>query len=126
TFGGGGMIGDGTSGTNRTVPTAVLGGITFSSLLGGGLVHSCAVANTGQPFCWGSGSQLGDGSGATALTPVPVPWVQGTAGAARARSSWRAATTEAVRPAQRLARVPQCSCATTQAILWRTRRSRSR
>ena len=83
TFGGGGQIGDGTAGTNRTTPALVLGGITFSSLLGGGAVHTCAVANTGQPFCWGSGSQLGDGSGATSRTPVPVQWVQGTAGVAR-------------------------------------------
>jgi hypothetical protein len=75
----GGQVGDGTT-INRSVPTPVLGGIAFNSLMGGGIDLTCAQSALGQPFCWGAGGEVGDGSGASTTTPVPVHWVQGTAG----------------------------------------------
>ena len=40
--------------------------------VGAGSTHSCALANSGRVFCWGSGSNGRLGNGATDDSPVPV------------------------------------------------------
>lgn len=71
-----GQLGDGTSGTDRSEPVSVVGGLTFVSLAAG-FEHTCGVAASGSTYCWGYGNfgQLGNGTtGPTnvALTPVLV------------------------------------------------------
>jgi alpha-tubulin suppressor-like RCC1 family protein len=73
-----GQLGDGTQ-TNRSSPAPVLGGLSFLTLTTGdaateaGGEFSCGITTTGT-YCWGRNfsGQLGDGSGETQLTPVPV------------------------------------------------------
>jgi len=67
-----GQLGDGTT-TQRTVPTAVAGGLTFTAISAGGQ-HSCGLDSAGLAYCWGSNvyGQLGDGSNTDRLTPVAV------------------------------------------------------
>ncbi|HEX4560671.1 MAG TPA: hypothetical protein VH113_02465, partial [Gemmatimonadales bacterium] len=55
-------------------PTAVAGGLVFSSVSAGGN-HSCGLTNAGAAYCWGlnSNGQLGNGGvGAIVRHPVPV------------------------------------------------------
>ena len=76
-----GQIGDGTSGTNRLVPTAVDTGPT-SGLYGktvlaisAGEGHTCAIASDNQAYCWGENynGQIGDGTTDTnRLIPTAV------------------------------------------------------
>src|SRR5438309_1448584 len=72
-FNGRGQLGDGTH-TDRFVPTLVQGpaGVTFQAVSAGGQ-HTCAVASTGDAYCWGRNEfgQLGDNT--TGDKPVPVP-----------------------------------------------------
>ena len=74
----------------RSVPTAVSGGLTFSSIsVGGGLIgtsdyyyyydqpigHSCGVTTAGVAYCWGSNNRGELGSGPTRIlsrSPVKV------------------------------------------------------
>lgn len=65
-----GQIGDSTSGagTNRIVPTAVKGGLTFTQISAAS-AHTCGIAINGQSYCWGSNGsnpatagRLGDGT----------------------------------------------------------------
>jgi alpha-tubulin suppressor-like RCC1 family protein len=67
-----GQLGDG-SGTDRSTPMPVAGGLSFAALSPGGL-HTCGLTPVGQAYCWGSNTegQLGDGSTTDRLTPVPV------------------------------------------------------
>lgn len=73
-----GQLGDGSQ-TDRSSPTLVPGGLSFLSLTTGdagseaGGEFSCGITSTGT-YCWGRNfsGQLGDGSGETQLTPVPV------------------------------------------------------
>jgi alpha-tubulin suppressor-like RCC1 family protein len=59
-----GEIGDGTF-TQRLIPTAVIGGLAFSQISESGTgpggsdqtSHTCALATSGQVYCWGSNSQ---------------------------------------------------------------------
>jgi len=64
-----GQIGDGTSGNNRLVPTAVPG---ISNVIGMALggSHTCALIADGTVRCWGSNQngQVGNGSTATAVS----------------------------------------------------------
>jgi alpha-tubulin suppressor-like RCC1 family protein len=46
-----GQLGDGTN-TNRLIPTAVVGGHTFTHI-DAGLNHTCAVTSAGDAYCWG-------------------------------------------------------------------------
>jgi hypothetical protein len=75
-----GRLGDGTT-TNRNMPTAMTGGLTFGSVeLGTG--HGCGVTTDGAGYCWGIalGGVLGTGTTppddcggfACSLSPVPV------------------------------------------------------
>ena len=65
-----GQVGDGTT-VIRLTPTAVTGGLTFTSL-DAGYRHTCGIASNNVVHCWGSNGagQLGDNS--TATSPVPV------------------------------------------------------
>ncbi|MBI4542544.1 MAG: chromosome condensation regulator RCC1 [Gemmatimonadetes bacterium] len=64
-----GQLGDGTT-IDRGVPTAVLGGLTFSAV-SAGEAHTCGVTTSGQAYCWGS-RLLGDGTDTGSSVPVAV------------------------------------------------------
>ena len=68
-----GQLGDGTSGTNRLTPTAVIGGLTFASISAGS-DHTCALTTAGIAYCWGDNAegQLGDGTTVDKSTPTAV------------------------------------------------------
>jgi alpha-tubulin suppressor-like RCC1 family protein len=55
------------------VPQAVQGGLAFQSI-DGSVRHTCALAVTGEAWCWGFGlgGQLGNGGSANSAAPVPV------------------------------------------------------
>jgi len=78
-----GQLGDGTT-TLQPVPTAVSGGLRLSYIVatsgvinigtqfGGG--HTCALTESGEPWCWGfnAAGQVGVGTTTTQLLPAPV------------------------------------------------------
>jgi hypothetical protein len=69
-----GAVGDGTT-TMRLVPTAVVGGLLFTTvdvaMVNG---HACGVTTSGAAYCWGDNTngQLGDGSTSQSSVPVAV------------------------------------------------------
>jgi alpha-tubulin suppressor-like RCC1 family protein len=66
-------IGD-PAGANTTSPQSVTGGLTFTAIAAGE-THSCAIATSGEAYCWGSntGGRLGIGTtDPQSLVPVPV------------------------------------------------------
>jgi len=67
-----GQVGDGST-VDRLEPSAVAGGLSFSSL-DAGFRHSCGRATNGAVYCWGSGGagQLGINSTNPALSPTKV------------------------------------------------------
>src|SRR5207253_2085399 len=73
-FNGNGQLGDGTR-TNRAVPALVQApaGVTFQAVSAGGQ-HTCAVASTGDAYCWGRNEfgRLGDGTAVDRTLPVRV------------------------------------------------------
>jgi len=86
-----GQLGDGTV-ESRATPTPVAGGLKFVAISvgsgfaggtsvaapvssqAGGSAHTCAMAESGAPYCWGwnGAGQLGDGSTTDRRTPVAV------------------------------------------------------
>ncbi|NBW65955.1 hypothetical protein EBR44_09370, partial [bacterium] len=68
-----GQIGDGTL-TQRNVPTAVSGGLTFTKLSVGTADHTCGLTSAGAAYCWGSNSfgEIGDSTYTDATAPVAV------------------------------------------------------
>jgi alpha-tubulin suppressor-like RCC1 family protein len=68
-----GQIGDGTT-TQRPSPTAVSGGLIFSSLSTGFGDHTCGLTATGVAYCWGSNAfgELGDSTTTDRTAPVAV------------------------------------------------------
>jgi alpha-tubulin suppressor-like RCC1 family protein len=68
----GSRLGDGTT-TGRTLPTAVVGGLRFSSLAAGGQ-HTCGLTTSNRAYCWGANTagQLGDGTSHGKLVPTAV------------------------------------------------------
>src|SRR5213078_2781873 len=68
-YSGFGPLGDG-SVTPSSVPVAVTGGLTFSSV-SPGREHTCGLTATGSAYCWGAGP-LGNGSSAGSAVPVAV------------------------------------------------------
>jgi alpha-tubulin suppressor-like RCC1 family protein len=69
-----GQLGTGVPGRPAVhVPTAVATSLRFTDIVASGF-HTCAIATTGQAYCWGSGAagRLGTGSTAIQLVPAPV------------------------------------------------------
>jgi alpha-tubulin suppressor-like RCC1 family protein len=68
--GGNHQIGDGGN-SARNTPTAVSGGLTFTTL-SAGWYHNCAVGSDGPSYCWGynASAQLGDGTTTDRSSPV--------------------------------------------------------
>jgi len=66
------QLGDGTT-TDRLVPAAVEGGLTFSQVSDGAF-HTCGKTPAAVAYCWGRGfsGQLGNGGASSNSTPVPV------------------------------------------------------
>jgi alpha-tubulin suppressor-like RCC1 family protein len=67
-----GQVGDGTT-VVRLTPTAVTGGLIFTSL-DSGYRHTCGMASTSVVYCWGSNGagQLGNNSMSASSVPVRV------------------------------------------------------
>jgi alpha-tubulin suppressor-like RCC1 family protein len=68
-----GQLGDGQTGTTRSSPTPVAGGLRFQSV-NAGYEHTCGVTTDGVGYCWGSDwfGELGNGSRPTKSVPDPV------------------------------------------------------
>jgi alpha-tubulin suppressor-like RCC1 family protein len=68
-----GKLGDGTTASQRVVPTLVVGGIVFTDIIAAG-THTCARTATGALHCWGANDagQLGDGTTTSRTAPTPV------------------------------------------------------
>src|SRR5438552_2831006 len=69
---GDGQLGDGTT-TQRLVPTAVVGGLTFTTL-SVGAAHTCGLTTSGAAYCWGfnGDGRLGDNTTTQRLVPTAV------------------------------------------------------
>lgn len=70
----GARLGDGDPAqSDRNTPGAVAGGHTFTTI-SVGTNHSCAVDDTGDAYCWGTGFEgaLGDGNDGTNESATPV------------------------------------------------------
>jgi alpha-tubulin suppressor-like RCC1 family protein len=67
-----GQLGDGTT-SERLIPTAVAGGLSFTSLTTGNF-HTCAIDRAGVAYCWGRNpdGQLGIGSTGNRSVPAAV------------------------------------------------------
>lgn len=68
-----GQVGDGTTGSPRLQPTAVVG-LGEATALATGDGHSCAINAQGRAYCWGwnGRGQLGDGTTEPRWSPVAV------------------------------------------------------
>jgi len=68
-----GQLGDGSTG-DRGQPTAITGLPARPTHLAAGAVHSCALVEGGNAYCWGQNlsGQLGDGTTQNRATAVPV------------------------------------------------------
>jgi alpha-tubulin suppressor-like RCC1 family protein len=68
-----GQIGDNGAASDRTAPSAVAGGLTFSSISANGL-GTCALTSAGAAYCWGANDlgQVGDNSTTDRGAPAAV------------------------------------------------------
>jgi alpha-tubulin suppressor-like RCC1 family protein len=66
-----GALGDSTL-ANRLIPTAVAGGLTFSSVSSGN-AFSCGLRSSGAAYCWGSNTAGNLGNGGVAIDSAPHP-----------------------------------------------------
>jgi alpha-tubulin suppressor-like RCC1 family protein len=81
-----GQVGNGTTSTKVTVPTAVNlpSGVTaFTSISAGWRDNTCAIGSDQKVYCWGKGNPNGSGNGTKNGYTVPtlVPNPSGTLGA---------------------------------------------
>jgi alpha-tubulin suppressor-like RCC1 family protein len=69
----GGQLGAGLTGGQSTVPAAVVGGLSFTTIVAG-YTQTCGIAVGGAAFCWGDNGtgQLGTGSSVGSPSPVLV------------------------------------------------------
>jgi alpha-tubulin suppressor-like RCC1 family protein len=69
-----GQLGNGSTTNNSTVPVAVNGNLTFTSLTVGSTGHACGLVAGGAAFCWGYNStgQLGVGAVGFSTAPIAV------------------------------------------------------
>ena len=75
-----GQIGDNTRGTDRLVPTQVVGLTSDVHAITASETHTCALTAAGAIMCWGDGSagQIGDGTwGPEKLVPTRIANVAG-------------------------------------------------
>ena len=72
-FNSSGQLGDGTTSGGVDEPTAVLGGLNFTTLTVG-LSFNCGLRAAGNVYCWGNNEwgQLGDGTTTNRTSPVLV------------------------------------------------------
>jgi hypothetical protein len=70
-----GGLGD-SSNTYRAEPTAVVGGLTFTSVVAGG-GHTCGITTGGPTYCWGRNLYGAFGDGTKTYTNFPVPGASG-------------------------------------------------
>ncbi|HEV8612314.1 MAG TPA: hypothetical protein VGQ73_02315, partial [Gemmatimonadales bacterium] len=84
-FNSSGQLGDGSNAT-QLVPTAVSGGLAIKDVptpvaghvvpltIAAGYDHTCALATSGVPYCWGGNAsgQLGNGGFTSSNVPMPV------------------------------------------------------
>jgi len=68
-----GQLGDGTSGTERSLPVRVVSDVRFAAVSAGDR-YTCGITAAGAAFCWGLNGwgQLGDGTTTDRSSPVPV------------------------------------------------------
>jgi len=68
-----GHIGSGGTFNKSYEPVRVASDVSFSTVLAG-YYQSCALATSGQMYCWGNNSEgeIGDGTNENRFTPVPV------------------------------------------------------
>lgn len=73
-----GQVGTGSFGGSELLPRRVDAGLRFQAV-SPGYLHTCGVLEPEGGYCWGSnmGGALGDGSGQSTPTPVPVAGGQG-------------------------------------------------
>jgi alpha-tubulin suppressor-like RCC1 family protein len=65
------QLGNGAVSSDVPSPAAVAGNQSFVAVAVG-TTHSCAMAPDGAAYCWGAPDVVGDGSGITQSSPVPV------------------------------------------------------
>ncbi|HEY9225610.1 MAG TPA: hypothetical protein VIP11_03110, partial [Gemmatimonadaceae bacterium] len=67
-----GQLGDGST-TDRRVPVAAVGDLTFRSIAAGAR-HACGLTSRGEAYCWGDnrGGQLGDGTRVNREVPTAL------------------------------------------------------
>ncbi len=70
-YGGDGELGNGTTALSDSTPTAVSGGLTFTSVTSGGF-SNCGLTAAGAAYCWGADNYGQLGIGSFAASPVPV------------------------------------------------------
>ena len=72
-----GQLGNGTT-TDASSPVAISApsGVSFVAVTAGG-EHTCALATTGDAYCWGDNSsgQLGNGTTTSSTTPLAIPGI---------------------------------------------------
>jgi alpha-tubulin suppressor-like RCC1 family protein len=67
-----GQLGNGSTTNNSTVPVAVNGNLTFTSITVGSSGHACGLVAGGAAYCWGYNNTGQLGVGAIGFSTVPV------------------------------------------------------
>jgi alpha-tubulin suppressor-like RCC1 family protein len=67
-----GSLGDGTLDRQHLTPSLVQGGLHFKSIAANG-ASTCALAQSGTPYCWGRLDYSIDGGASVSTVPIPLP-----------------------------------------------------